>query len=158
MCKWDVYVCVSLLRLCRRRWNKPTSGIMNNSVKKLLWIQAAADLVVYMWITDGAVKAWQDTSMIRVTLRWPWGKLKSVVLKLFILRKKKSRQPQAGGLEKGCKKTQRCKALFCIPDGDSSIFPLSFIRHRLKSTRHSGSFLMPRPRSHAAPKKGPFPI
>ena len=86
-----------------------------------------------MWITNSDFKACQNSFMIRVMVCWPWGKTQSRVLKLFIL------QNRPRGMLFG-KEKLRCKSSFCIPIKDGSIFLLSFIRHRLKSSCHHRSF------------------
>ena len=88
-----------------------------------------------MWITDCAFKACQDALMIRDMVCCSGGKPKvDCVNDLYY----KKHTPWHSVWER--LQTQRCKASFCIPIGEGSIFLLSFIRHRLKSTRHHRSF------------------
>lgn len=98
------------------------------------------DPVVYMWITNSDFKACQNSFMIRVMVCWPWGKTQSRVLKLFRL------QNRPWGMLFGKKlQPQRCISSFFIPIKDGSIFLLSFIRHRLKSSHHHRSFFNAEP-------------
>ncbi len=78
--------------------------------------------------------------MIRVVLCWPWGELKVESLNYLYYKKHTLRRPLWKKLT-----TLRCKASFWIPIGEGSVFLLSFIRHRLKSTRHHRSFFNPKP-------------
>lgn len=99
------------------------------------------DPVVSMWITDCAFKACQDAFLIRVMGCWSWGNLKVECLNYLYYKK----NTPSGRLFEKRLQTQRCKACFCIPIGEGSIFLLSFIRQRLKSTRHHRSFSNAKP-------------